>query len=72
MKSELTPTSDVDKAIFIGDEYVSQVRTFGALGYSAERICNLLGLRGKEKIALTIRIGHPRDDYNDAYSNGRA
>ena len=72
MKSELIPTSDVDKAILIGDEYVSQVRTVGALGYSAERICNLLGLRGKEKIALTIRIGLPGDVYNDAYNNGRA
>lgn len=72
MKSELTPTSDVDKAILIGDEYVSQVRTFGALGYSAERICNLLGLRDKEKIALTIRISLPGDIYFDAYSNGQA
>ena len=72
MKNELTPTSDVDKVVLIGDEYVSQVRTFRALGYSAERICNLLGLRGKEKIALTIRIGLSGDVYNDAYSNGRA
>ncbi len=72
MKNELTPTSDADKVVLIGDEYVSQVRTFGALGYSAERICNLLGLRGKEKIALTIRIGLLGDVYNDAYSNGRA
>ncbi|CAL9783299.1 DNA-binding protein [Bacteroides fragilis] len=72
MKNELTSTSDVDKVVLIGDEYVSQVRTFGALGYSAERICNLLGLRGKEKIALTIRIGLSGDVYNDAYSNGRA
>lgn len=72
MKNELLPTSDVDKAILIGDEYVSQVRTFGALGYSSERICNLLGLRGKEKIALGIRIGLPGDVYNDAYTNGRA
>lgn len=72
MKNELTPTSDADKVVLIGDKYVSQVRTFGALGYSAERICNLLGLRGKEKIALTIRIGLPGDVYNDAYSNGRA
>lgn len=71
MKNELLPTSDVDKAILIGDEYVSQVRTFGALGYSPDRICNLLGLRGKEKIALGIRIGLPNDVYNDAYTNGR-
>ena len=55
MKDDLTPASDVDKAILIGDEYISQVRTFGALGYSADRICNLLGLRGSEKTALCIR-----------------
>lgn len=34
MKKELTLTSDTDKAVLIGDEYVSQVRTFGALGYT--------------------------------------
>ena len=72
MKDDLTPASDVDKAILIGDEYISQVRTFGALGYSADRICNLLGLRGSEKTALCIRISLPGDVYNDAYSNGRA
>lgn len=72
MEQALTPTSDVDKIILIGDEYISQVRTFGALGYSAERICNLLGLRDKEKLALTIRISLPGDVYNDAYGNGRA
>lgn len=72
MKKELTPTSDVDKAILIGDEYVSQVRTFGALGYSSQRICSLLDLRGKEKIALTIRMSLPGDVYHDSYSNGRA
>lgn len=72
MKQDLAPTSDVDKAILIGDEYISQVRTFGALGYSADRICSLLGLRGNEKIALSIRITLPGDVYNDAYSNGRA
>ena len=27
MKQDLIPTSDVDKAILIGDEYVSQVRS---------------------------------------------
>lgn len=72
MKKELTPTSNVDKITLLGDEYVSQVRTFGALGYSPERICNLLGLRGKEKIALGIRIAIPGDAYYDAYRNGSA
>lgn len=54
MKNELTPTSDVDQITQIGEEYVSQVRTFGALGYTPQRICNLLGLRGKEKLALIV------------------
>lgn len=72
MNNKLTPTSDVDKSTLIGNEYVSQVRTFGALGYTPERICNLLGLRGKEKIALRIRISMPGDVYYDAYCNGSA
>lgn len=72
MKKELTPTSDIDKATLIGDEYVSQVRTFGALGYTPHRICSLLGLRAKEKIALTIRLTLPGDVYYDAYRNGCA
>lgn len=72
MKQELTPTSDVDNAALIGDEYVSQVRTFGALGYSPHRICSLLGLRGREKIALTIRLSLIGDVYYDAYRNGCA
>lgn len=72
MKSELTPASDVDKVALIGEEYVSQVRTFGALGYTPQRICNLLGLRGKEKLALIVRIGLAGDVYHDAYDNGRA
>lgn len=72
MKGELTPASDVDKALLIGDEYVSQVRTFGALGYTPGRICNLLGLRGKEKAGLIYRINIAGDTYHDAYVNGRA
>ena len=72
MEKELTPTSDVDKATFIGEQYIPQVRTFGALGYTPQRICNILGLRGKEKIALTIRISIPGDVYYDAYRNGNA
>lgn len=72
MKNELAPTSEVDKVALIGEEYVSQVRTFGALGYTPQRICNLLGLRGKEKLALIVRIGLAGDVYHDAYDNGRA
>lgn len=72
MKKELTLTSDTDKAVLIGDEYVSQVRTFGALGYTSHRICTLLGLRGKERTALTVRLLMPGDVYYDAYRNGCA
>lgn len=72
MKNELAPTSEVDKVALIGEEYVSQVRTFGALGYTPQRICNLLGLRGKEKLALIVRIGLAGDVYHDAYDNGRS
>lgn len=72
MKKELTLTSDTDKAVLIGDEYVSQVRTFDALGYTPHRICTLLGLRGKERTALTVRLLMPGDVYYDAYRNGCA
>ena len=72
MKKELTLTSDTDKAVLIGDEYVSQVRTFGALGYTPHRICTLLGLRGKERTALTVRLLMLGDVYYDAYRNGCA
>lgn len=72
MKNEISPTSNVDKATLIGDEYVSQVRTFGALGYTPHRICTLLDLRGKEKTALIVRLSIPGDVYYDAYHNGCA
>ena len=72
MKKELTLTSDTDKAVLIGDEYVSQVRTFGALGYTPHRLCTLLGLRGKERTALTVRLLMRGDVYYDAYRNGCA
>ena len=72
MEKELTPTSEIEKASLIGDQYIPQVRTFGALGYTPQRICNILGLRGNEKIALTIRISIPGEAYYDAYRNGKA
>ncbi len=56
----------------ISDEYVQQVRTFGALAYTPERICRLLGLCKKDSITLTLRIETPGDVYNDAYHQGRA
>lgn len=72
MEKYLTPTSEVDQISLIGDQYIPQVRTFGALGYTPARICNILGLRGKERIALTMRMTIPGDVYYDAYRNGNA
>lgn len=72
LQNKLTPTSDVDTISSLGDEYVNQVRTFGALGYSVNRICRLLNLSGKKKLALQIRLTIPGDVYNDAYSSGQA
>ena len=56
----------------LSDEYVNQVRTFGALSYTPERICQLLGLRKVKRIALLYRIGIPGDVYHEAYHQGRA
>ncbi len=72
MNKNLTPTSEVDTAILIGEEYIPQVRTFGALGYTPARICTLLRLRGKKKLALLLRLTIPGDVYYDAYHNGSA
>lgn len=72
MDNELQPASDIDKTLAIGDEFVSQVRTFGALGYSINRICQLLNLRGKKKLALQLRMKIPGDIYYDAYNSGQA
>ena len=56
----------------LSDEYVNQVRTFGALGYTPERICQLLALRKTKRIALLYRITIPGDVYCEAYHQGCA
>lgn len=63
----------VEKAVTdtIGDEYTLKVRTFGALGYTPDRICSLLKLGKKESALLKLRISLPGDVYNDAYTQGR-
>ena len=68
----LKPTSDVDTVTTLGDEYVSRVRTYASLGYTVERICQLLNLRGRQKTALMIRIALPGDIYCEAYQSGLA
>lgn len=56
----------------IGDEYVQQVRTFGALDYVPQRICRLLGLSKAKSTALMLRMATPGDVYHDAYMQGHA
>ena len=65
-------STEDNEILLIGDEYVSQVRTFGALGYSVRRICTLLQLSKKQKVALSIRMTLPGDVYYEAYQNGKA
>ena len=61
----------VEKEILL-DEYVNQIRTFGALKYTPERICQLLGLRKVKREALLYRISIPGDVYYEAYLQGLA
>ena len=53
--------SELIKKEVLSDEYVNQVRTFGALSYTPERICRLLGLKGAKRTTLLYRINTPGD-----------
>lgn len=53
-------------------DYSNKIRTFGALGYSAERIADLLGIKGDERVDLIMRLLTPSDEYHTAYMNGQA
>ena len=64
--SEVAPLNKL-----LSDEYVQNVRTFGALGYSPERICRILGLCEERRIALQQRIETVGDVYYQAYAQGR-
>ncbi len=54
------------------DQYISKVRTFGAFGYDAERIADLLGLHGRTRSELIVRLSMTGDELRVAYDNGRA
>lgn len=56
----------------LSDEYVNQVRTFGALNYTPERICQLLALSKAKREALLYRITLPGDIYFESYRQGLA
>jgi hypothetical protein len=51
---------------------LSKIRTYGALGYSYERIADLLGLKEEERLLLLLRLNLPGDEYHNAYKNGFA
>lgn len=53
-------------------DLINRIRSFGALGYSPERIAAILDLRGKERTELIIRLSIPGDPYFLAYQNGLA
>lgn len=54
------------------DVHISKITTFGALGYSSERIANLLDLQGEERVELISRLSNPTDRLKIAYEKGRA
>lgn len=54
------------------NKYLSQIRSFGAMGYSPERIADLLNLSKEERVELTVRLSLPGDEYHNAYKNGMA
>lgn len=58
--------------MFDTDQYINKVRTFGALGYDAERIADLLNLTGKTRVELIVRLSIAGDELRVAYENGRA
>ena len=64
--------SELTQKEILTDEYINQVRTFGALNYTPERICQLLGLRNTKRIALLYRIAMSGDVYCEAYQQGLA
>lgn len=68
METTLSPENNT----LLSEEYISQVRSFSALGYSPERIANILSLSKKEKFAFLLRISLPGDTYFQAYANGKA
>ena len=64
--------SELMEKEILSDEYVNQIRTFGALNYTPERICQLLGFKKAKREALLYRITLPGDVYFEAYQQGIA
>lgn len=58
-------------ADLLSNDYLQQVRTFGALDYTPDRICRLLKLKKDDSTILKLRIETPGDVYYEAYHQGR-
>lgn len=56
----------------LGDEFLNKTRSFATLGYSPERIAQMLALPSRQKQILLLRIAIPGDVYNTAYYKGKA
>ncbi|DBA56245.1 hypothetical protein [Porphyromonas gingivalis] len=58
------------KSNSLKQDYSPKVRTFGSLGYSPQRIADLLNLKGLERSQFLICINTHGDPLNLAYRNG--
>lgn len=54
------------------EEYLPKVKNFGALGYSPERIADILNLAGKVRQAFIYRLTTVGDTLYQSYYSGRA
>ena len=64
--------NEIQRISSIDNKYIGQVKSFGALGYTPDKILELLNLPKTEAAELRIRIGLPGDDYYKAYHQGYA
>jgi hypothetical protein len=53
-------------------DHTSQIRAFGALGYSPDRIADLLGIPVPERAVFIFRLTQEGDTYHTAYHSGMA
>lgn len=49
-----------------------KIRNYGALKFSAEKICQILGLRGDEKEHFLLSFDDPESDIRQFYDQGTA
>lgn len=54
------------------EEYLPKVKNFGALGYSSDRIADILNLSGDVRKAFIYRLTSPGDALYQSYCSGKA